>query len=85
MRLILATAALVMLPLTGGHAGDVTTTNSPNGYTIGHDGKMWRMEGCAAYPVTAETGAQSKPVATATAKPTKDPLKLALRKLGKSE
>ena len=30
---------------------------------IGHDGKQWVMEGCAAYPVTAETATkQSRPV-----------------------
>ncbi|MEM7189366.1 MAG: hypothetical protein AAF439_07125 [Pseudomonadota bacterium] len=55
MRITLAIAAAIFAAGTIAHADDATPAPSPNGHTIGHDGKMWRMEGCAAYPVTAET------------------------------
>ena len=64
MRHALAIAALALIP-TAGFADDAKPVGH-NGLTIGHDGKMWRMEGCAAYPVEAQAGGQSKPVAIST-------------------
>lgn len=72
MRHALAIAALALIPASG-FADDAPVGN--NGQTVGPDGKMWRMEGCAAYPIEAEAGAQSKPVAVS--KPTDEPKKLA--------
>ena len=62
MRKTLVIAALILAPGLA-FADDKTPVPGHNGLTIGHDGKMWRMEGCAAYPVEAEAGGQSKPVA----------------------
>ena len=62
MRWMIATAFLAM---ACGSAVADDKVPGHNGLTIGTDGKMWRMEGCAAYPVEAQAGAQSKPVATA--------------------
>ena len=72
MRHALAIAALALIPAAG-FADDAPVGN--NGLTVGPDGKMWRMEGCAAYPVEAQAGAQSKPVAVS--KPVEEPKTLA--------
>lgn len=72
MRWILATA-LAVIAAGSAVAGDKTAAPGHNGLTVGHDGKMWRMEGCAAYPVEAHAGGQSKPVAAAAVTPPATP------------
>ena len=56
---ILAAFALTTTPAV---AGDQRTPVHGE-KLLGHDGKQWVMEGCAAYPVTTEAAQQlSKPV-----------------------
>jgi hypothetical protein len=56
---ILAAFALTASPAV---AGDQRTPVHGE-KLLGHDGKQWVMEGCAAYPVTTEAARQqSKPV-----------------------
>ena len=71
MRHALAIAALALIPATG-FAGDLKPVGN-DGHTVAPDGTMWRMEGCAAYPVQAQAGAQSKPVAQSTPATTPKP------------
>ena len=85
MRKALAIAALALIPAATALAGEKTPAAGADGLTIGHDGKMWRMEGCAAYPVEAQAGGQSKPVAEATAAPEAKPEELAQSRPVKSE
>lgn len=66
MRWMIAVALAVMAFGSTAIADEKAPVPGHNGLTIGHDGKMWRMEGCAAYPVDAKAGGQSKPVAAAT-------------------
>lgn len=85
MRKALAIAALALIPAAAAVADDKTPTAGADGLTIGHDGKMWRMEGCAAYPVEAQAGGQSTPVAAAATAPEAKPEKLAQSRPAKSE
>ena len=52
----------------------------PAGTFIGHDGKLWKMEGCAAYPVDA--AGKALPVASA---PKATPAEAAPKKLAQSK
>lgn len=56
---------IVALALGGGAALADDGTGVPSGTFLGHDGNLWRMEGCAAIPVEPRAGAQSKPAAVA--------------------
>ena len=77
MRLTLAIAALALLPTAA--LADDAKAKHPQGAFIGHDGKLWKMEGCAAYPVDAKGNAL--PLASVPAAPAKDaPKKLAQSK-----
>ena len=60
-RIASIVAALLSLMVVPAFAGDQKTP-SQGEKLLGHDGKQWVMEGCAAYPVTAESGQrQSRP------------------------
>ena len=48
MRFLVLTAAMFAFSAPA-LAGDKSA--HPAGTFIGHDGKLWKMEGCAAYPV----------------------------------
>ncbi len=52
------TLALALTIAEVADAADKLPAAAPDGHVIGPDGKLWRMEGCAAYPVL---GAQSVP------------------------
>ena len=54
MRPIILTATLLALA-SPALAGDKTVEKRahPPGAFVGHDGKLWKMVGCAAYPVDA--------------------------------
>lgn len=67
------------LVATTAFAGDSKQSPGAQGQLIGHDGKRYVMEGCAAYPVTAEaTPKQSRPAAALKMEPA--PRKLAQSK-----
>lgn len=60
--------ALTAFTASAAFAGDAVK-NDPKGHLIGPDGVRYVVEGCAAYPVTAEAKPQqSKAVATLRAK-----------------
>ena len=62
MTRIASILAAFVLTIAPAFAGDQKTPVHGE-KLLGHDGKQWVMEGCAAYPVTAEaTQQQSKPV-----------------------
>lgn len=63
MKRLMSIAAIVLVPSVC-----IAESKTPSGTFLGHDGKLWRMEGCAAYPVEPQAGAQSKPVASAPVK-----------------
>ena len=81
MRTLTILTAAFMAFGTLAHAGD-TGTPSAHGHVIGHDGKLWRMEGCAAYPVNAEaaTPAKTQTVQQSVPTPAETPEKLAQSK-----
>lgn len=61
----LAILVLSSLVATAAYAGDTRNSPGAHGQLIGHDGKRYVMEGCAAYPVTAEAAPkQSRTVAS---------------------
>ena len=66
--------ALTAFTASAAFAGDAIK-NDPKGHLVGSDGVRYVMEGCAAYPVTAEAKPQqSKAVATADTLRAKDKL-----------
>ena len=81
MRLYIAILAVSALPAVSALADD----KIPAGAFKGHDGKLWKMEGCAAYPVDAQGNAL--PVATAPVSTPKaeETSKLAQSKPAKTE
>ena len=79
MRKIVLLTATFLMPVSMSYADDSASA----GTFLGHDGKLWRMEGCAAYPVEPQAGASSAPVvADKTPEQSK---KLAQSKPAKSE
>ena len=81
----LAIAAVALIPAAPALAGDKTPAAGADGLTIGHDGKLWRMGGCAAYSVEAQAGGQSTPVAEAKPAAGTVPEKLAQSRPAKSD
>lgn len=52
---VLVIAILTACPVL---AEEDKVLSRPQGQLIGHDGNHWVMEGCAAYPMTADSAAQ---------------------------